>query len=120
MAAVVNKFRAGILYSRALFVSENKYSYLAMNMNGSISMRSGNCVTTFFPKFLDMDMPIRKIGMDRNGIIRAYTDFKVQYPLRMEYDTYNFKGLDVRATLLDDCSFGVFDKSGNMVYRAGF
>lgn len=120
MSILVKKFGAGILYSRALFVCPNTCSYLAMNLNGSISMRKNDSVKTFYLEFADMNMPIRKIGMDRNGIIRVYSDLRIQYPVKIEYNTYNFNSRDVKAMLLDDCSFGVFDTSGNLVYRAEF
>jgi hypothetical protein len=120
MSIIVKKFGFGILYSKALFVSENTSAYLAMERDGSITMRRNKSAETFFLSFADMKMPIRKIGMDKNGIIRVFSDLRIQYPLKIEYNTYTFNSREIKATLLDDCSFGVYDKSGNLVYRAEF
>lgn len=128
MSIVVKKFGAGILYSNAFFVSKNMSACIAMERDGSITMRRNTSIkgltrrysVNSFAKFVGMNLPIRKIGMDKNGIITAFSDFRIQYPLKIEYNTYNFNSRDIEATLLDDCSFGVYDKIGNMVYRAKF
>ena len=120
MSIVVGKFGRGILYSRALFVSVNKSSSLEMNLDGSLTMRRNDYMEMFIPKFGAMIIPIKRFGMDKNGIVVALSDSSIQYPMKIEYNTYNFNSGDVQATLMDDCSFGAFDTMGNLVYRAEF
>lgn len=120
MSIVVSKFGRGILYSRALFVSRNNTSCLEMEPDGSLTMRRNDYQETFIPKFGTMIVPIRKIGMDKNGIVVALSDSRIQYPMNIKYNTYNFNSGEVQATLLDDCSFGAFDTVGNLVYKAEF
>ena len=72
----------------SLFVSKNML-YLALERDGSITMRRGDIPETFFPIFAGMNIPIRKIGMDKNDIIRAFSDLRIQYPLKIVYISYN-------------------------------
>lgn len=118
--AVINRIYSGMLLSNVAFKSQ-KNSYLIMNMDGSIAFKKfgSDCIQHFKPSFVGLDMPIHVIGMDKNGIIRAISVMGIQYPLTMEYNTLDFKPKDVYGSLLDDCSFGVFDKD-IMVYRASF
>lgn len=116
---IVNKFYPGILYSNAVFKSA-KNSHLIMNTDGTIILRelSGN-TNRYLLEFINLKMPIRKIGMDSNGIMRVISDIGIQYPLSVDYSTLKFRPRELYGILQDDCSFGVFDKSNNkMVYRA--
>jgi hypothetical protein len=89
------------MYSRkALFVSQN-LSWLAVEIDGSITMIRENSLTNCQRRFVGMNMPIRKIGLDNNGMLRVLSDLKIQYPLTYEYNVYD--------KLLDDYSFGVYD-----------
>ena len=120
MSIVVRKIRSGIMYSRkALFVSQN-LSWLAMEIDGSITMTSENSLTNFKRSFVGKNIPIRKIGLDSNGMLRALSDSKIQCPLTYEYNLYDFKGKGTYAKLLDDFSFGVYDLNGFLLYRAKF
>ena len=120
MSIVVKKIRSGIMYSRnALFVSQN-LSWLAVDIDGSITMTRENSLTNFQRRFVGMNIPIRKIGLDNNGMLRALSDLKIQYPLTYEYNVYDFKGKGTYAKLLDDCSFGVYDFNNCLLYRAKF
>ena len=119
---IVTKFYAGMFFSNALFRS-NKGSYLLMNEDGSISARDNETSNhfSFMPTFLDMQMPIKKIGMDKNGIIRAISVMGIRYPLILEYNRIDFRARDIYTVLLDDYSFGVFDKRFHrLIYQARF
>lgn len=117
---IVNRFFAGNYFSNVSFKSAHG-CILQMNSDGSLTWKSNNTQQVFDLQIFDLKMPINKIGMDKNGILRAFSILHIQYPLEINYTCFNFKGKDVYGILQDDMSFGAFRKGDNrLLYEARF
>lgn len=121
---LVSKFYAGNFFSNAVFYSVTRKASLQMNSNGSfhITNLSSQNRSMYRLQFLNMNMPIRKIGMDENGIIRFVTDLEINYILTINFYNFFFDPKKIYGILLDDCnSFAAFCSTSNKIlYKATF